>query len=145
MFFLSSQWQRSPSACLPSSPHHASKFNLVIFAPSDVPDFCLVFMTGSVSFSQTAALGSTAGRLIRRATATRSCAPTDPTTTHPPLAEHRPQTAGLTDKWKYQKQQDNVFSSQIRHVIAASIQLELWGDSELGMVLYIMFCFFLRD
>lgn len=48
-------------------------------------------------------------------------------------------------KWKYQKQQDNVFSSQIRHVIAALIQLELWGDSELGMVLYIMFFFFLRD
>lgn len=89
---------------------------------------CLIFVlrcNGQRLFSQMAALGSTAGRQIRRATAARSCAPADPMT-HPPLAEHRPPTDGLTDKWKHQKPQNNVFSSRIRHIIAASIQFGDW-------------------
>lgn len=55
-------------------------------------------------------LGSTAGRLSTRATATRRCAPTDPTT-HLLFAEHQPRMDGWTDKRIYQKQ-NHVFSSR---------------------------------
>lgn len=115
--FLSSQWQRSPSACSASSTHHASKFPPLYFDVFWMRLRCLALWCQcflSYLF-QMGVSGSTAGRLMRRATATRSCAPAD-RTTRPPLAEHQPPMGGWTDKWVHQKTCRIMFSPRMPQV-----------------------------
>lgn len=139
--FLSSQWQRSPSVCPPSSPHHASKSHLVtlhVFKCAFIVSCC----NGVVFLLQMDTSGSTAGRPSRRATAARSCAPTDPTTRRP-SAERQTQTDGRI----YQKLHNHVFSPRATDLIfygctdtAGTVRNQICGAHNV-----IYFCSFMKN
>lgn len=97
--FLSFQWQKSPSVCSVSTPHLASKFQLLFellyFHVSCT--FCILYSLLCCSSLQTVTSGSTADRLSRRAAAARNSARTDPKSPQPAEVKEDRCAEGWTD------------------------------------------------